>query len=375
MATTKPSKTVAGPPRSKETVDLAAAQAAVDEAVNLADSDATTDTDRSWDDLVQRMSDEAERLGVRSYIAALGTALVAKAANRRIDVFSLKAADDSPGAHDARRPAEKILVPASKKYRFSLGVPGRQPLNNQPFFRHQRIAASMRVRSHARPLLLSLIQALHEAQQLTESEATRALASFIRIRRKFVAKYASRAQVPMIDNVSALRRAVSALLERSEGGRLAQAAVAGLFDAAFADGSVRVASTNDPDRQFPGDVFVSSNRVSEQPRAYEVRHKPVEEHDVLAFADKLASFGCKRGGVVALSAKQSTLIAQLPSDMDVSIETLYGTDALIDTLFFRSTATEQEFVLTAVGAVRQRLIDQGCSAESVLGWDKTTSRA
>jgi hypothetical protein len=76
-----------------------------------------------------------DRLKVKSYIAALGTAILAKASNPRIDVFSLKAADESPGAYDARRPAEKVLVPASQKYRFSLGVSGPQPLNNNPFMR------------------------------------------------------------------------------------------------------------------------------------------------------------------------------------------------------------------------------------------------
>ncbi|MGO7375071.1 restriction endonuclease, SacI family [Rhizobium ruizarguesonis] len=44
--------------------------------------------------------------------------------------------------------------------------------------------------------------------------------------------------------------------ENSEGGKRAQAVVAGLFDAAFGEGSVESARINDPSCSHPGDVCV-----------------------------------------------------------------------------------------------------------------------
>lgn len=140
----------------------------------------------AWIGRVRTFSRSSSVKGVRTYIAVLGTMMLAKAGNTRVDVFSLKASDDSPGAFDARGVAEKALVPASRSHQFDLGARKAQPLNNQPFFRSLRINRQMVVREWARPILNELIALLQEVAQATSEEAVRALAAFIHVRREYV---------------------------------------------------------------------------------------------------------------------------------------------------------------------------------------------
>ena len=178
---TKPKVAAVRSKPAGERIDLAIAEAAMAEAVR-ASSDPAAKADPKFIEWVRQVSEFSEicaRANLKSYIAALGNAMLAKASNQRVDVFSLKAGDKSTGAYDARRPAEKVLYPASTKHQFSLGTSGPQPLNNQPFFREYRITSAMTVRGHAKPVLGVLLKLLHEVQQCRQDEAIRALAAFI----------------------------------------------------------------------------------------------------------------------------------------------------------------------------------------------------
>src|SRR5712672_1304987 len=96
-----------------EHIDLAITEAAMEEAVRAS----TDETVRGhakfidWSHQVRELSELCRHANLKSYIAVLGNAMLAKASNPRIDVYSLKAGDKAPGAYDARRPAEKVLVP------------------------------------------------------------------------------------------------------------------------------------------------------------------------------------------------------------------------------------------------------------------------
>lgn len=199
-----------------EHVDPWRAQQVVEEAARLAE-DVTVLSEAEatiWTNRVRAFSAICESTGLGTYVAVLGTMMIAKAVNTRVDVFSLRLHDDSPGAFSARSVAHRSLVPASRRHQFDLGTRGREPLNNQPFFRPLRINRHMVVRESARPVLNELIALLHELARATPTEAVRALASFIHIRRRYFAVHGPTAEVDV--EASAVIRQVGS--ERSHGG-------------------------------------------------------------------------------------------------------------------------------------------------------------
>ena len=96
--------------------------------------------------------------------------------------------------------------------------------------------------------------------------------------------------------------------EDSEGGRRAQAVVAGLLDV-FA-GEVRVESgrINDPSRHYPGDVCI---RAAKDPgsfrKAIEVRDKPVHLSGIQIFCKKCIDKGVLEAAVVMVSDRQQPI--------------------------------------------------------------------
>lgn len=82
----------------------------------------------------------------------LGTALLAKATDRRVDALSIKAGRSHRG-YSARELAKDVLVPAAMRHGVDLRTTGVEPLNNQPFFRYDRVSREMAVRPHVKPYL------------------------------------------------------------------------------------------------------------------------------------------------------------------------------------------------------------------------------
>src|SRR5262249_29555100 len=78
----------------------------------------------------------------KTHIAFLGTAFLAKAVDLTVDAFAVKNTATDPtkqaGAYSARSLAHGVLVPFAAEFGIDLGVTGREPLNNQPYFRMNR---------------------------------------------------------------------------------------------------------------------------------------------------------------------------------------------------------------------------------------------
>src|SRR5262245_27759407 len=86
--------------------------------------------------LPQAWLERAKKVGEfpsRTFIAKLGTALLAKATEPRVDPFALKVRD-LPTAYSARSLCKDVLVPCAVDAGIHIGTTGREPLNNQPFF-------------------------------------------------------------------------------------------------------------------------------------------------------------------------------------------------------------------------------------------------
>lgn len=234
----------------------------------------------------------------KTYTVALGTALLAKATDDRVDALCLKERAGNR-AYSARSLAHGVLVPVCRQHRVDLRATGREPLNNQPFFRYERVDRMDRVKyanEHA-----VLVETLERVNDLRADEALIALAAFLRSR------IAAARAAPRIDlrhtsgDLLRLRDAACSLLaEDAEGGKRAQALVAACFDLVFDD--VRTQRVNDPSRAVPGDV--QAYWKLKPVVACEVRSKPVLENDIQDFLDKVIAAGFPEAVVAALGPSQ-----------------------------------------------------------------------
>jgi hypothetical protein len=366
-----------------EQVDLRRAQQLVDQAAQLADDTSVLAEPYvlTWIDRVREFSEHCRAKGLRTHIAVLGTMMLAKAANTRVDVFSLKASDDSAGAFDARGVAEKVLVPASRLYKFDLGARKAQPLNNQPFFRSLRINRQMVVRDWARSVLNELIAILQEIAQADSPKAVRALAAFIHVRREFIPVYGSTQGTLAIASIERLAGVITEFVrERSDTGRRAQAVVGGLLDAVYGPERVRVGGIHEPDRQAPGDVALQSRELtlggSPYDRVFEVRDKPVPAHAVQMIVEKIAEAKVPKASLVAIAPDQPALdVAQLlrdASDRGVWLTAYTEWRDLIQSILLGAEGSEVAVVERAIARIRARLIELEAPTDTVQTWDAKT---
>ena len=156
-------------------VDLEVARSVLAAAIELAASDRRVPTE--WTEWTHRI----DACPSTTFTVALGTALLAKATNPEIDALALKATS-GPSAYSARTVGHKVLVPGAVQFGYDLRATGREPLNNQPFFRYDRIDEIERIHQSARPYLPDLIAACATINSLNGREARAALAAFLRVR-------------------------------------------------------------------------------------------------------------------------------------------------------------------------------------------------
>src|SRR4051812_44248254 len=208
-------------------IDPATAERAVADAVDRARGGRVPS---EWVSMTEAVGNASSK----TYVAALGTALLARAVDDQTDPMSIKATPSSRRAYSARSLCHGVLVPASREHGFDLGATGREPLNNQPFFRYERIDEMQRVRD--RLGLTLLLDALREVEKLDAKAAAAALAAFVRVRLE-VADAKQRVDIRGLDLgvAQAIQGITDFITENPEGGKRGQALVAAAFDLTFAD--------------------------------------------------------------------------------------------------------------------------------------------
>jgi hypothetical protein len=196
-------------------------------------------------------------LGLKTYVAALGGALIAKAADPRVDSLAQDEAAGSRG-YSLRKAAE--FLAQQNNGRYHLGAEGRWPLNNRPFLGGPaRIDEFTKISGKARPAYEAFLDALRDLNRLERPEALTALAAFLRVR--MAVQEAEREAVRTarrMESDLALEDLVG-IVDRfvrvdPEGGRRAQALAAAVLDCVFDD--VDLQPINSP---HPGDVRVLSD--------------------------------------------------------------------------------------------------------------------
>lgn len=278
-------------------IDKQAARKLLSEAFELATS--ATPLPAEW----ALWTRQVARAPSKTYVVALATALLARATDSRVNGLILKESYDDPGAYSARTLAHEVLVPFAWKNGIDLRARGREPLNNQPFFRYDFMDPAARVLKGARASYRFLIATIETANKLSHEHVLLALAALLR-ERSAVRRLLPAGDLPSLD-VDALIGALDTLLgETAEEGKRAQAAAAAVLELVYED--VRTSRVNDPSRHLPGDCHVMVNDT-EAIMGVEVKAKPVSQEEPIDFARKLREAGIGRGIYLALATNQNPL--------------------------------------------------------------------
>ncbi|MCW2981112.1 MAG: putative restriction enzyme SacI [Solirubrobacterales bacterium] len=254
---------------------------ALDDALALARS--TEELPSLWVARVERLGG----LGIKTYIAALGGAMLAKATDARIDSLAQDEAA-GPRGYSLRRAAEFLAQQNNDRY--DLGAKGRWPLNNRPFLGGPtRIDDFTKISGKARPAYEAFLDALRDLNRIEGAEALAVLAAFLRVRMAVqeAEREAARAARKLDSNV-ALEDLVG-MADRfvradPEGGKRAQALAAAVFDCAFDD--VELQPVNSP---HPGDVRVRLDQAIVL--AVEAKQLPVSEDVASELSREAAGLG------------------------------------------------------------------------------------
>jgi hypothetical protein len=321
-------------------VDQEQARAVLEEAALWAASERKVPAE--WTEWAHRIDTSPSK----TFTVALGTALLAKATNPGVDVLALKATSGAD-AYSARSVGHGVLVPGAIQYGYDLRATGREPLNNQPFFRYDRIDEIDRIHASARPHLPDLIAACQAINRLDARQASAALAAFLRVRmeaandrRAIDLRGSGLSMSDLIDKTEGF------ITSNPEGGRRGQAFVAAAFD--LASPNVRSSRVNDPSRRMPGDVQLLVRGVPVL--AVEVRQKVVSHEETMHFAESLRKGQVATGLVAMLDPGQDELDGRRVLDDG---ESLYG-------VFLSPAYGVRDILGTAA-------VWCGCSLDAVLG--------
>ncbi len=331
---------------------------------------------------VERFSQLCATGAPKTHIAFLGTAILARAVSRHADLIHIKPrhAPDNPNAFSARSLCHSVLVPLAAELGFSIGVTGREPLNNMPYFRIAWLGDGTPIAPSADTVFDYLLELVTELNDLHDVvQAREALHAFIEVRRRYQPSYVWR-DGEIETSPDRLVDMVAELVERdSEGGRRAQAVVAGLMDI-FA-GSDRVEShrINDPSRRYPGDVCVlTSGDTAIVEKAIEVRDKPVTATDVHIFARKCIEMSVQEAVVVAVSRQQGPLdhasLTQWANELVIGLTVFHDWSGFVNQCLFWSQLPKPTAASRAVEAIRDRLIAVEAAPAAVTLWQELTGQ-
>ena len=333
--------------------------------------------DVQWVDKIQRLSQLCIQGKAATHIAFLGTSILAKATDPTVDLRAIKPdhAPGNPRAYSARTLCHGVLVPLASEYNVHIGVTGREPLNNQPYFRMTALGDGTPVRANSRPAFDFMLNLIDELDRGTAQFAKEALRSFIAVRQQYWPRYATATGDLTVTADSLASRIDTLVRENSESGARAQGAAAGLLDVFAGDGRVESGRINDPSRHYPGDVCVTNegeNGTVVYEKAIEVRDKPVSESDVRVFCGKCLQTGVREAAVLMVSPQQERLndaaLKAGAAQNGLGLTLFYGWAPFVEQVLFWASAPKVLAALEAVERIEVRLIAVEASPQAVARW-------
>ncbi len=328
---------------------------------------------RSGDALPAAWIEEVVRFGemrTKGYLVALGTSLLAKATDARVDPLTLQSrAHVSPGrrAYSARTFCSLVLVKEGRAtgVNLDLGLHGDEPLQGNPFTDEERLHRKLPVRYPSE--LDRLVSALENVEGMAREQAAEAFAAFLRVRtnvplRRAIALPTAASSLP--DLLSAVDQFAYA---HSERGRVGQALTAAALEIVL-DG-VETTNVYASSKRRPGDVRARS--ATGIGLAAEVRQKIVDVEQVVAFVEALATAGIRRGIYAALAKGQAdlprTLITREAASRGVAFATYCSPAELVSAV--ASLAPDiDEFARLFPAGLMARMEELGVSEEARQAW-------
>lgn len=338
---------------------------------------ATGPVDQDWSNKVERLSKMCAEGAPETHIAFLGTSMLARAVDAKADLFYIKPTlyKDRPNAYSARTLSETVLVPLSAELAFSIGVSGRQPLNNQPYFRMTYLGDSTPVQhGGGRQVFDFMVKLVQELAASEPAQARQALRAFVAVRRNYQRKYddaGDEVALSPYQLLESVRRLVGADSER---GRRAQAVAAGLLDVIYGADRVECGGIHDPSRHYPGDVAIlAAGEGGGWEKSFEVRDKPVPFSDIAIFGRTCVDRGVREAAVLMASNAQPFVdpdtVREWCEEYGLSMTLFHGWEQFIDQCLFWAALSKPEATKLAVATIRERLIAIEASSEAVTLWD------
>lgn len=331
-----------------------------------------------WLGRIEQLSVLCEEGKSKTHIAFFGTLALAKAVNSGLDLRAIKPAHatNRSRAFSARSLCHSVLVPAAARHGFSIGVNGREPLNNQPYFRMNRLGDDTPIHAAGQAAFNYMLTLVEELSNGSSAQARDALCAFIVVRKRY---QRSNTEFGEVENLS-LSQLVAAIRQfvasRSDGGKTAQAVVAGLLDVFAGVDRVESGRINDPSRKYPGDVCVrvaSDSRDFE--KSFEVRDKPVSLNDAMIFGKKCADMGVRECAIVMSSPSQPRIneveIDAWGRSAGVRITLFYGWEEFVGQVLFWAAMPSSEGAILAARFIRERLVAIEASERAIAQWETT----
>jgi SacI restriction endonuclease len=310
------------------TLDKKQLQSALERAVRLADRGENLPSE--WTERTAHIGESPSK----TYVAVLASALLARTAyGERVDPRSIKARSGPRGF--SARGSIAVLARNARDLGYDLGVPGPEPLNNQPWFHADRVdqIRSEEVRHDARDYLRSIKAYLKAIDSMSATEAEAALAAFIVSRRRVAddkreaaKRELSASRASLADLGDALQ---SFIAEDPEGGRRGQALVAAVLDCIFP--RVELGAINDPDA-FDVVAFRSKDDDVPSP-VVQVKQKTVGEDTAILLAEMAATEGAPAALLAALDAAQPALDEQAIAAQTAHLGVIVATATSVPELF------------------------------------------
>lgn len=253
---------------------------------------------RLWEDRCR----EAWTWSTKTAIAALGTALLAKATDGSVDALSLKPSSGGNG-YAARSLESRVLAAHRQTYQYILGTSAPDPLANSPWYEPDRID---RIKKWRHPQVgAELVSWL---STLAGGDAFDALVAFVRVAKAEAQARAASATKAL--NVTGSVRTLEQLLDGvqtlatldAEDGRIGAAAVAAAYAAAGHRVEARV--VNDPGQT---DVDVYAGRATTPTLGCEVKQKIATDQDARDIAAGAREIGSSKALLAALHPRQPHL--------------------------------------------------------------------
>lgn len=325
--------------------------------------------DPSWVKPIEALSEAAVGKAA-THIAFVGTAILAKCVEPRVDVFAVKSRS-GPTGYSARTLAKDVLAANAPELDINLGVTGREPLNNQPYFRSERLTRDAPVRN---PRLLNMVcDILDRLEGASEEQTRQALRAFIEVRRRHGARYSravsDRVDVSIPDLIADIEKLIAG---NSEGGRRAQAVVAGLMDVFAGPGRVVSGRVNDPSRSMPADVNVKTESGDGWERIFEVRDKAVSREDLYHLVRKCQDFEAAEAVMVAIAPNPDMSLLdearRWAAERGVALTLFNDWPSLVEQALHWSATPALKGAALVPGRIEQRLIEVEASEEAVATW-------